>query len=243
MVVETGPYDPLPSWAAAAQVALVSGVPTQILIAAVLIFGAGVPARNGEEISFEFFAIVSLVDTALIAVLIRWFLVMSGERPREAILGARPIGHEALRGLVLLPPVFLLVGGVVLGLRAVAPWMQTVEHSPLEAFMQTPLQAGIFGIVVVIAGGIREELQRAFILHRFDQRLGGIRLGLVLFSMAFGLMHYDQGADVAVAVGLAGLVWGLFYVRRRSAVSAMVNHAAFNAAQVVQAVLVKTLGG
>ena len=156
-----------------------------------------------RRFSFEFFAIVSLVDTALIAVLIRWFLVMS-ERPREAILGARPIGHEALRGLVLLPPVFLLVGGVVLGLRAVAPWMQTVEHSPLEAFMQTPLQAGIFGIVVVIAGGIREELQRAFILHRFDQRLGGIRLGLVLFSMAFGLMHYDQGADVAAAVWPGG---------------------------------------
>ncbi|MGE5837133.1 MAG: CPBP family intramembrane glutamic endopeptidase, partial [Acidobacteriota bacterium] len=97
-------------------------------------------------------------------------------------------------------------------------------------------------VVVVLAGGVREELQRAFILHRFEQRLGGVRLGLVLFSVSFGLMHVNQGLDAALAVGLLGVIWGVLYVIRRSAIMAMTNHAGFNAAQVLQLVLSKTLG-
>jgi hypothetical protein len=37
--------------------------------------------------------------------------------------------------------------------------------------------------------------------------------------------------------------WGLLYVKRRSAVMAMTNHAGFNAAQVVQGFLFRSLGG
>ena len=48
--------------------------------------------------------------------------------------------------------------------------------------------------------------------------------------------------DAALAVGLLGVIWGVLYVTRRSAVMAMANHAGFNAAQVLQLVLSKTLG-
>ena len=41
----------------------------------------------------------------------------------------------------------------------------------------------------------------------------------------------------------SGLFWGLLYVRRRSAVMAMTNHAAFDALQVLQGVLARALGG
>ena len=108
--------------------------------------------------------------------------------------------------------------------------------------MQTPLDAAIFFVVVVLAGGIREELQRGFILHRFGQRLGGMRLGLVLFSVFFGVMHVNQGYDAAIAVGVLGVFWGLLYMTRRSAVMSMVNHAGFNAVQVL-ALASKTFGG
>ena len=100
----------------------------------------------------------------------------------------------------------------------------------------------MFIVVVIVAGGVREELQRAFILHRFEQRLGGIHLGLVLFTIAFGALHADQGIDVSIAVGLLGLIWGLIYIRRRSAVLPIVNHAGFNALQVFQGVMARTLG-
>jgi membrane protease YdiL (CAAX protease family) len=89
---------------------------------------------------------------------------------------------------------------------------------------------------------VREELQRAFILHRFDQRLGGAVVGLVIFSAAFGLLHLDQGYDASVGIGVLGLLWGAIYIRRRSVVGPMVNHASFNAAQVLQGLLTHLAG-
>jgi uncharacterized protein len=234
--------NPLPRWLAALQVALVCGVPTQVLAAAVLVLVAHMPLMGADGISFEFVATVSLIDTALVAVLIRIFLSLSGESSSDVFLGVRPVGREIARGLLLLPVVFATVVAIILGLRAIAPWLHNVEKSPFENFLNTPLETGIFLVVVVLAGGVREELQRAFILHRFEQRLGGVRLGLVLFTLAFGLLHLDQGFDVAIAVGALGLFWGLIYVQRRSVVAPMVNHAGFNAAQVAQIVLAKSLG-
>ena len=57
---------------------------------------------------------------------------------------------------------------------------------------------------------------------------------LVVFTLFFGALHFDQGFDVAIAVGSLGLLWGVLYIKRRSAVMPMVNHAGFNAAQVAQ---------
>jgi membrane protease YdiL (CAAX protease family) len=64
----------------------------------------------------------------------------------------------------------------------------------------------------------------------------------VIFSVTFGLLHIEQGYDVAIAIGLLGLLWGVLYVTRKSVIAPMVNHAAFNAAQVGQAVVVRMFG-
>jgi membrane protease YdiL (CAAX protease family) len=234
--------DPLPRWFAALQIALVCGVPTQVVAAAALMLLAGMPLTIGGGISFEFVATLSLMDTAIVAVLIRIFLALSGETSAAVFLGTRRVRREVLYGLALLPVIFAAVIAIVLGLRSIAPWLHNVQKSPFENFMNSPLEAGIFLVVVVLAGGVREELQRAFILHRFEQRLGGAKLGLALFTVAFGMFHLDQGFDVAIAVGLLGLFWGLVYIRRRSIVAPMVNHAGFNAAQVAQIFLARSLG-
>ncbi len=227
---------------AALQAFAVSGIPTQVVIAAILIVGAGMPPFGGGALSLQFIATVSLFDTALVAILIRIFLGASGETSRDVYLGRGPAGRELVLGLALVPPVFLAVVALVAGLRAIAPWLQTVDISPLAAFMQTPLDVAIFTVVVVLAGGVREELQRGFILHRFGQRLGGAWVGNLVYGIAFGLLHLDQGADVAIVIGLMGLGWGLLYLRRRSIVASMANHAGFNFAQVLQHVLATSLG-
>jgi membrane protease YdiL (CAAX protease family) len=239
---DSAPAPSLPRWRALIEVILVCGIPTQVVLTLVLLFGFHLPILDGANISFEFFAVLSLVDTALIAVLIRIFLSLSGETSAGVFLGPKPVAGEVLRGLALMPLTFLCVTGIVLALRTLLPWTHTVDRSPLEAFMRTPLEAGIFAFVVVLAGGVREELQRAFILHRFDQRLGGIKVGLAVFSLTFGALHLDQGVDVAVAIGSLGLLWGVLYITRRSAIMAMTNHASFNAAQVLQAVLARSFG-
>lgn len=221
---------------------VVCGIPTQVVIAAVLMLGLNMSPHDGDGLSLSFFATLSFIDTILVIVLIGAFLRASDERPRDIFIGRRPIWPEAVRGLALVVPVLITVSAVVWTLRTLFPWMHTVEQNPLEAFMDSPAKAALFLVVVVLAGGVREELQRAFILHRFEQRLGGVRLGLVLFTLTFGALHLDQGVDVAVAVGLLGLMWGVIYIRRRSAVLSIVNHAGFNAMQVVQVLLVKSLG-
>lgn len=229
---------PLPRWLAAVQVFAVCGIPTQTVVFVGMFLAGRAMGADGSSltadpsnISFEFFAMSSLFDTALIAVLILVFLTLSGETSRQVFLGRRRLATEAALGLALLPVLYLMVAGVVTLLRTWLPALHNVETNPMAAFMDTPLKAGIFIVVSVLAGGVREELQRAFILHRFEQRLGGIWVGLAVFSLAFGAFHVTQGFDLAIGVGLLGLVWGVLYVKRRSIVASAVSHAAFNAAQ------------
>jgi membrane protease YdiL (CAAX protease family) len=237
---------PQPRWLAAVQVVLTCGIPSQLLAAALVMVIMGVditgPGVMDRLTSLEFVATTQLIDTALIAIMIRVFLEMSGEDSRSVFLGRLPLLKETLRGLALVPLIFVGVASLVALLRYVAPWLHTVKESPIQAYMQNPFDASIFLVVVVLGGGIKEELIRAFVLHRFDQGLGGIRLGLVLFSMLFGLLHFDQGWDVAIAIGALGLFWGVIYIRRRSAWMNMVSHAGFNAANVAQVMIARALG-
>jgi membrane protease YdiL (CAAX protease family) len=86
----------------------------------------------------------------------------------------------------------------------------------------------------MIAGGVREEIQRGFVLHRFEQYLGGGPAGLLIFSVLFGLGHVEQGRDVALATAILGAFWGAIYLRRRSIIGPMIGHAGFNLAQVIK---------
>ncbi len=228
---------------AACEVTAVSGLPTQVLIGLSLALG-GMPIFDGDGagISLEFLATLILIDTAIMSILIRVFLSLSGETSKDVFLGVRPLRGEVLRGVALVPVALIGVTLVVVALRTTMPWLHNVTESPIEAYLRTPLDAAIFLVVAVLAGGVREELQRAFILHRFGQYLGGLRVGLVLFSIAFGLFHFDQGFDVAIAIGLLGLLWGVLYIRRRSVVASMVSHAGFNATQVIWAVTARSMG-
>ena len=55
------------------------------------------------------------------------------------------------------------------------------------------------------------------------QHLGGMPVGLAIYSIVFGAAHFTQGYDVAIATGLLGLFWGWLYMKRRSVVAAMVS--------------------
>lgn len=224
------------------QVIAVSGFPTQLAVTAALVVALGLTPFTGTGLSLEFVAIVSFVDTAVVALLIWAFLRASGESSHDVFLGRRPVVGEVWRGLVLVPPVLITLSLVVASIRAIAPSLQTVPENPLAAFMRDPFDAAIFLVVVILAGGVREELQRGFILHRWGQHLGGAWLGNLLFGLLFGALHLDQGADVSIAIGLMGMGWGASYILRGSVVLGMVNHAGFNAAMVAQQVLARSLG-
>lgn len=216
---------------------LCSGLPTQVAIGATYVAsGRRVITENGG-LAPAYVVTVSLADTAVVLGLVVAFLLAHGERPRDIILGNRRIAGEAVAGLWLTPVALVIAGVVLLTSQRLAPWLHTVARNPLQDVLESPRDAWLFALVVVLAGGIREEIQRAFILHRFSVWLGGTTLGLILTSLAFGAGHLTQGADAALAIGLIGLLWGVMYVRRRSAVAPIVSHSGFDLLQIAQFLL------
>lgn len=215
------------------EVLLCSDYPTQVALAAA--FAAfGFRPRNDTSLSLAYVAAISLADTVLLIGLIVVFLRMRGESPREVLFGSAPLLSEAWAGVPLLFVAFGVALVVLLTIQALAPWLHTVPHNPLQDLVKTPRDAALFAVVLIVAGGVREEVQRAFLLRRFERWLGGAKVGLVLTSLAFGAGHFIQGADAAVATGLLGAFWGAVYLRRRSIGAPVVSHAGFNLVQVLQ---------
>ena len=230
----TATSEPGPGRAAALfEVCLCSGFPTQLAVAAGLVL-AGVTAAGGGSgaLSLEYVVALSLADTVLLVGLIIFFLQRHGERPAAVFLGGRPQGPELRLGLLLAPAVFVFATAALWLLHTVWPAVANVPDNPIEALIRSPRDALVLLVVAVVAGGVREEVQRAFILRRFEQKLGGGWPGLAVFSIAFGLGHYVQGWDAAIVTGLLGALWGALFLLRRSVVAAMVSHAGFNAIEI-----------
>ena len=131
------------------------------------------PYGANGELSLAYVVVLSLADTALLLSLIAVFLSVHGEGARDLFLGNRPIGAEARAGLPL-ALIALGIGVIVLVvIQQVAPWLHTVPSNPLQSLVRTPHDAALFAVVAVVAGGVREEVQRAFLLRRFERWLGG----------------------------------------------------------------------
>jgi membrane protease YdiL (CAAX protease family) len=184
------------------------------------------------RLSFAYIASLLLLDATLLIALIFWLLSRRGEHPRDVFLGARPLVPEVKLGVGLTFFVFLLAVVVLSAARIYFPSLYNVKENPLQDLIQTPAQALILAIVATISGGLREEIQRAFIIHRFEQYLGGAYMGLFLYSLVFGLGHSLQGWDAVLTTALLGAFWGWIYITRRSIVAPVVSHSGFNAAEI-----------
>lgn len=217
---------------AVAEVLLCSSVPTQLGLTLLLAaFGWSIVDEAGG-LSLSFVVTLSLADTLVLVALMALLTRARGEHPRDLWLGRRPVGRELVLGVLLIPLVFGLAISVMLLVQALAPSLQNVAENPFGALASSPGNAAALGLVAVIAGGVREELQRAFLLRHFERYLFGPVVGVVVLSVAFGLGHAAQGWNAALATGTLGLFWALAYLRRRSVVALVVSHAGFNAIEV-----------
>ena len=96
-------------------------------------------------------------------------------------------------------------------LRPLLPDLRKVPENPLRGAGSVAGRRGFaLLLVAIVAGGMREEVQRAFLLHRFRADLGGAAIGLILTSVGFGIGHLVQGWDAMIVVTAAlGAFWGL----------------------------------
>jgi len=219
---------------ALSQVLICSGIPTQLLVAQMLALAGVGPFGQQATLNATWVFAVAMADTVLLTGLIVLLLRANGESVRDVLVGRRRPLPEAGLGLVSVVPVLLVAAAVLLTARALAPWLHNVPDNPLAGLLQSPRDAWLFGVVALVAGGLREELQRAFLITRFEQHLGGARVGLLVTSTAFGLAHLIQGFDAALATGTLGLVWGAMYLWRRSTIAPIVSHAGFNGLEIVR---------
>ena len=226
-------------WPSVAEVVLCSGYPTQLAIGGVLQAAGVAPQHADGTLSATFIFALSLVDTVVLLALITWLITRRGERPLAVFTGGRPLAPEARAGLVSVPFVIAVVVAVSVAVRHLAAFLHNVPDNPLEGLLETQTGLLAFLFVVIVAGGVREELQRAFLLHRFRHDLGGAGVGLVVTSIAFGLGHTLQGWDAALITGLLGALWGAMYLARGSAVAGLVSHSLFNSTELVRAFLAR----
>jgi uncharacterized protein len=215
------------------EILLCSSVPTQLLLQVVMLGAGWNPTTPSGGFSLPFVVTLTLADTALLIALMVVLTRAHGESAAELWIGARPVWREAFLGLMLVPAVFVLVVVLLTTLRAFAPWLHNVPTNPLESLAAGgAINAALFGLVAIIAGGLREELQRAFLLRRFEQHLGGVAVGVIVLSAAFGVGHWVQGRDAVITTGALGAFWSVVYLRRRSSVAPIISHAGFNSLEV-----------
>lgn len=225
---------PRPAWPTWFEILVCSGYPTQIAIGGVL-QAAGVPPLDADgRLSATFVFALSLIDTVVLLTLILVFLARRGERPAQVFFGGRPHGREAVFGVLSVPLVLTLVLALTLIIRTFAPGLRTVPENPLQGLLGSQAGLYMFLFVVIVAGGIREELQRAFLLHRFRHDFGRPWAGLFITSLAFGLGHTLQGLDAAIITGALGALWGVIYLTRGSALGPVVSHSLFNSGELLR---------
>ncbi len=224
-------------WQPWGEILICSGYPTQIVLGE-LLKDIGIPPRTADgSLSATFVFALSLADTVVLVTLMLWLLIRNGERPRDVFLGTRRPATEAVVGLLSVPFVVALVLALTLLIRVFVPFLHNVPDNPLEGLLGTQTGLWTFLIVVIVAGGLREELQRAFLLHRFRHDLGNAGAGLLITSLAFGLGHTLQGWDAAILTGALGAAWGLMYLTRGSAIAPIISHSLFNTGELLRAFL------
>jgi len=178
---------------------------------------------------------VTTLSSCLLLALLGVLLRLRGEAPMPFLLGARrSIRGEVARGLLLIPLIFLGLYFLKSGFRHLLPGLYSGEKNVLEELMRGPWDLALFVAVVLFTGGIREEVQRAFVIRRFEQGLGPATLGAFFYAVFFGFGHLIQGRDEAIMAGILGLLWGLLFAARRSVVAPAVSHGLYDALELIR---------
>lgn len=217
------------------EVLLCSSVPTQLSIGKLMEIAGW---SFGPALTLPAVVVLTLADTVVLVTMMVLLTRAHGESISALWLGSRRPWPEVVLGVLLIPTVFLLVGVLMTLLLRLAPVLHNVANNPLEELGHGgPQEAALLGVVALIGGGVREELQRAFLLQRFERHLGGAVVGVIVLSAAFGLGHLVQGRDAAITTGVLGAFWAIVYLRRRSTIAPMVSHAGFNGIEVLRLAL------
>ncbi len=213
------------------------------------VFGLG--TQQILESTLQLFVFM-VSEASLTLLLIVFFLRLRGEHLSRLGWIWEKAGREVLLGVAIVPILFGCTLSVANFFRLMLPQYAT-ETNPILELVQSHGDLVLFLISSVYVGGIKEEIQRAFVLDRFERYVGvillkswigifqptavadektsrriGMLFGLILWTLFFALGHAIQGIDNAVGAGVLGLLFGLLYIWRRNLAAPIVSHALYD---------------
>lgn len=215
----------LPRIQALFEVLLVSGLVSSLI--AVLPFARLIHGNINVMSNAHLMAGYLMIEACVTFLLLLIVLKLHRETPAEMGFRFTRWTADSLIGLAVVPLLFVFGTGIGLIFQTFFP-RYFMDRNPLTEAIRTPGDLILILVAGLIAGGIKEELQRAFILTRFRRHLGGATLGLIIWSTAFGAGHYVQGAQGMLSAGIFGLIFGIAYLARGSLVAPIVAHGTYN---------------
>jgi membrane protease YdiL (CAAX protease family) len=229
-------YEPLPvempgkSWIdrlqAIVEIFLLSGLVSTFLVSLALPF---FHIRSMEPLlqDVRLLSLYLLAESAISLLLLAGLLKLHRESITSIGFRWEQWKRNLLIGLALVPFLFVINGLIAIFFKLYLP-RYYLEENPLIKNVHTPQQLVLFIFSAIVAGGFKEEMQRAFILNKFKKYLGGAGAGLLIWSLAFGAGHYVQGAQGVVIASLYGFVFGIMYLLSGSLVAPIAAHGAYD---------------
>jgi len=199
----------------------------------VIVFTAGsvpvLPATLGE-------LLLSIVKVKLIFIAVIIILLkLEGDTFEQLGFRNMQIVKQILFGIAFGFVIWIMINIVI------NPLLASVNPSPkpasdILAFMKDPGNL-VWWIPVVTLAAFAEELQRIFVLTRFEKWFGkyGLYIAIVITSIIFGIGHLYQGTNLAIGTGIGGFLNALVFLRKRSAWEVIITHSVFNILSVVGA--------
>jgi len=209
------------------EIIMVSGLVSSSMVSLVFASIFGRDSLNLTETGVGFFAAYVMFESA-VTFLILWMLMKArGETFRELGLRREQWRTHVVLGILAAPCLLIVTAAATMVFRFFLP-QYVLEKNPLMEMIHSPRQLALFIIAGIVAGGVKEELQRAFILRRFRPHLGGALTGLVVWSLVFGVGHYAQGAQGMCAAAVLGFIFGILYLVRGNLLLPITAHAVYN---------------
>ena len=207
------------------EVLLLAGIASSLLAGLPFMFSAG--GRESLLANVRAMSTYLLLEAFITFVLMLLVMKAHGETIQGLGLSWLSWRSNVVLGLGIVPVLFAFNIVVSVIFQVFFPRF-FLERNPLTDLIRSPGDLGLFIGTALIAGGIKEEVQRAFIVRRFQAYLGGANVGLLLWSVAFGFGHYVQGVQGMIAAGVFGLIFGMTYLARGNLIAPMVAHGVYD---------------
>lgn len=176
-----------------------------------------------DEAGFTVLAVATILrDLALLA-LVLFFLWRNGEWVQQIGWTSRHVWTELGLGLILFPPLVVLIGLLDAGLRALG--FSGPPAGALDSMLPRAPWQFVLAVGLVIIVAITEEfLFRGYLIRRLGSATRSAGWAVVLSAVIFALGHGYQGGAGVITIGVVGLIFALIYLWRGSLFAPVVMH-------------------